>query len=115
MAKENTLINYVEFKAGDLEATKTFYSGAFGWTFTDYGPSYIAFSHSGLEGGFEKSQEKVVRGALVVLYHRDLLKIRERVIAHGGQILRDIFAFPGGKRFHFSDPSGNELAIWSEN
>ena len=112
---ERTLINYVEFKANDLEATKAFYSGSFGWTFMDYGPNYMAFSDSGLEGGFERTDEKVVPGALIVLHHRDLSGIKERIIAHGGQILRDIYAFPGGKRFHFSDPSGNELAVWSEN
>ena len=70
--RENSHINYVELKANDLEKTKQFYSEAFGWTFTDYGPTYIAFSDSGLEGGFEKTDSPVVNGALIVLYHEDL-------------------------------------------
>ena len=108
-------INYVEFKAKNIEAIKAFYSSAFGWTFTDYGPTYTAFSESGLAGGFEKSTGRVVNGALVVLYHSDLAMIKDKVIKSGGKIVKDIFSFPGGKRFHFSDPSGNELAIWSDN
>jgi len=114
MEEKNTPINYIEFKARDLPAIKDFYSRAFGWTFTDYGPSYTAFSNSGLEGGFERVQGEVSQGALVVLYHKDLSTIHDRVLACGGRIVREIFAFPGGKRFHFSDPSGNELAVWSE-
>ncbi len=107
-------INYVEFKANDLEKIKAFYSGSFGWTFTDYGPTYTAFAESGLEGGFELTDQKVINGALVVLYHKDLEEIKNKVLQCGGTITKDIFSFPGGKRFHFADPSGNELAIWSE-
>ena len=114
MNKTNTLINYIEFKAKDLEKIKTFYSQAFGWSFTDYGPTYVAFSESGLEGGFEKTEEKIVNGVLIVLYHKDLNKILDRIIAVGGKISKEIFSFPGGRRFHFMDPSGNELAVWSE-
>lgn len=111
---QNNLINYVEFKAQDLEAVKKFYSSAFGWKFTDYGPTYTAFNESGLEGGFEKSDQPIVNGALVVLYHSELEKVLETVKANGGTIVKDIFSFPGGRRFHFSDPAGNELAIWSD-
>lgn len=110
----NNHINYVEFKAKDLEAIKQFYSQALGWVFTDYGPTYIAFSESGLEGGFEKTEEAIVNGALVVLYHKNLEEIQKNIIAAGGKICLDTFSFPGGKRFHFLDPSGNELAVWSE-
>lgn len=109
-----THINYVEFKASNLEEIKAFYASAFGWKFTDYGPDYIAFSNSGLEGGFEKSDQAIVNGALVVLYQPQLENIRETVINLGGTISKDIFSFPGGRRFHFIDPAGNELAIWSE-
>ena len=78
MEMNNTiLINYVEFKAKDLEKTKAFYTGAFGWTFTDYGPDYTAFSESGLEGGFEKTEENIVNGALIVLYHENLEDIQK--------------------------------------
>lgn len=107
-------INYVEFKAKNLEGIKKFYRQAFGWKFTDYGPTYASFSESGLDGGFEKSEENIVNGALVVLYCQDLQKAKGKVVEAGGKITRDIFAFPGGRRFHFLDPSGNELAIWSE-
>jgi predicted enzyme related to lactoylglutathione lyase len=107
-------INYIEFKAKDLKRVKDFYSKVFGWKFTDYGPTYTAFSDSGVEGGFEQSDAEVVNGALVVLYHRDLDLIQRKVIKFGGSISKDIFSFPGGKRFHFIDPAGNELAVWSE-
>lgn len=111
---KNNHINYVEFKANDLQKTKDFYSATFGWSFTDYGPNYIAFSDSGLEGGFEKSEGNLVNGALIVLYHENLEQIKALVEQAGGTIVKDIFSFPGGKRLHFTDPSGNELAIWSD-
>lgn len=107
-------INYVEFKANDLDKVKAFYTNAFGWKFTDYGPDYTAFSESGLQGGFERSDEQIVRGALIILYHHHLEAILNTVKAAGGTIVQDIFAFPGGRRFHFADPAGNELAIWSD-
>lgn len=107
-------INYVEFKAADLEAIKSFYTQAFGWDFTDYGPEYTAFAESGIEGGFEKSYEIPLKGALVVLFHSNLEKIKDKVIDSCGSISKDIFSFPGGRRFHFVDPAGNELAIWSD-
>lgn len=106
-------INYIEFRAPDLEKTKEFYGEVFGWKFTDYGPDYVAFSESGLDGGFEKS-DQVLNGALVVLYHDKLESIKEKVEEAGGTISKDIFHFPGGRRFHFLDPAGNELGIWSE-
>ena len=106
-------INYVEFRAKDLKKIKEFYTKAFDWTFTDYGPSYIAFSESGIQGGFEKSETDIVNGALVVLYHKDLNLIKNKIIDSGGEISKDIFSFPGGHRLHFIDPSKNELAVWS--
>ena len=110
----NNHIDYIEFKANDLEAVKNFYTACFNWEFTDYGPDYTAFSASGLSGGFEKSDHPVVNGVLVVLYHEDLEEIGKTVVANGGTITVPVFSFPGGRRFHFTDPSGNELAIWSE-
>ena len=107
-------INYIEFKAKDLEKIKEFYTKSFSWTFTDYGPTYVAFSESGLEGGFEKTENEIVNGALVVLYHKDLDFIKNKIIEFGGKITKDIFSFPGGRRFHFIDPAGNELAVWSD-
>lgn len=111
---ENNHINYIEFKAKDLEKTKTFYNKTFGWTFTDYGPTYVSFSESGIMGGFEKNENAIINGALIVLYHKDLQFIKNKIIAFKGQISKDIFSFPGGHRFHFMDPSGNELAVWSD-
>lgn len=111
---ENNHINYVEFKAKDLEKIKRFYHRAFGWSFTDYGPAYTAFSGSGLDGGFEKTDETIVNGALVVLYHRDLNSTEAKIVEAGGKISKPVFSFPGGHRFHFTDPAGNELAVWSD-
>jgi len=107
-------IDYIEFKAADLQAIKKFYTAAFGWKFTDYGPTYTAFTESGLKGGFEKSDEKINNGALVILYHNKLEDLLTKVRNAGGTISKEIFDFPGGRRFHFMDPGGNELAVWSE-
>lgn len=107
-------INYVEFKAKDLEKIKKFYTSSFGWTFIDYGPTYVAFSESGLEGGFEKTEREIINGALVVLFHKNLDLIKNKIIETNGKISKDIFSFPGGRRFHFVDPAGNELAVWSD-
>ena len=111
---KNNEINYIEFKANDLERIKIFYSHLFGWKFTDYGPTYTAFEESGLSGGFEKTDEAIINGALVVLYHEDLEALKADIIDFGSEISQDIFSFPGGRRFHFKDPSGNELAVWSD-
>lgn len=107
-------INYVEFKAKDLEKIKQFYTASFEWIFTNYGPTYIAFSESGLQGGFEKTENEIVNGVLVILYHKNLDLIKSKIIESNGEISKDIFSFPGGRRFHFTDPAGNELAVWSD-
>lgn len=112
MEPTNNHINYVEFKAHDLDAIKIFYTKAFNWKFMDYGPNYTAFSASGLDGGFEKTDKPIQNGALVVLYHEDLERIKERVLKLGAELSVDTFSFPGGSRFQFLDPSGNELAVW---
>ncbi|GAA4234148.1 VOC family protein [Postechiella marina] len=113
MNTSNNHINYVEFKAKNLEDIKRFYSSCFNWVFTDYGPTYIAFAESGIEGGFEKTENPIVNGVLIVLYHENLDTIKNKIIAANGIISIDIFSFPGGRRFQFLDPSGNELAVWS--
>ena len=110
----NNHINYVELKAKNLEAVKEFYSKAFGWTFIDYGPDYTAFADTGLDGGFERSDAPVTNGALIILYHEDLEGKRDEIRSAKGKISKDIFSFPGGRRFHFIDPAGNELAVWSD-
>ncbi len=114
MKAKSNRINYIEFKANDLEKTKIFYNQCFGWKFKDYGPDYVSFSKSGLKGGFEKSDNEITNGTLVVLYHKNLDKIKTKIIEVGGKICKDTFSFPGGKRFQFLDPSGNELAVWSD-
>ncbi|WP_297691077.1 VOC family protein [uncultured Eudoraea sp.] len=114
MSTINNHISYIEFKAKDLEAVKTFYAAVFNWTFKDYGPTYASFSNSGLAGGFEQAEDAITNGALVVLYHEDLEQIKDKVIRFKGRISKEIFSFPGGSRFHFLDPSGNELAVWSD-
>ncbi|MDP2561761.1 VOC family protein [Psychrobium sp. 1_MG-2023] len=109
-------INYVEFPATNLAATKAFFSRIFAWEFEDYGPEYSAFSNAGLAGGFYLSSQKSTTGqgaALIVLITDNLEDSYEKVVAGGGHISKEIFSFPGGRRFHFIEPSGNEFAIWS--
>ena len=110
---ENQII-YIEFKTNNIEIIKKFYFNCFNWIFNDYGSIYTAFSESGLKGGFELTDKEIVNGALVVLYHNNLDVIKKKIIASGGKISKDIFSFPGGHRFHYIDPSGNELAVWSD-
>ena len=107
-------VDYVEFLSTDLEKTKAFYSAVFGWEFTDYGPTYVAFNDGRLDGGFSAATEVLPGGPLVVLFSTDIDDIEARITEHGGRIVRETFEFPGGRRFHFSDPSGNELAVWSD-
>ncbi len=110
-------LNYVEFPACDLAATKQFFQTVFGWSFSDYGPDYTAFAGQGLDGGFFTSsyRSRSNQGsALLVFYSQDLAATLRKVEAAGGEILQPIYAFPGGRRFHFAEPSGNEFAVWSE-
>ena len=114
-AEQDRRIDYVEFGATDIEATKRFYSAVFGWTFTDYGPDYTSFADGRLSGGFAKVGNVAGGGPLVVIYAADLEGLLASVKGAGGKITKDIFSFPGGRRFHFKDPSGNELAVWSDH
>lgn len=111
--REDGKIDYVELPGGDLVPLKRFYTQAFGWSFTDYGPDYAAMTE-GLDGGFNGDAANPTPKPLVVLYAHDIEAMEARVRAAGGAIVKPIFAFPGGRRFHFTDPSGNELAVWSE-
>lgn len=106
-------LDYLELPATDLPDTQAFYTAAFGWTFQGYGPTYAAFSE-GLDGGFDADADDRPGAPLPVLFATDLEAMAAKVEAAGGVIVRPIFAFPGGRRFHFRDPSGNELAVWSE-
>ena len=108
-------IDYIEFPAGDLAATKAFYIRVFGWKFTDYGPDYTSFEDGRIAGGFWKRNKVTAGGGpLVVIYAAGLARMEEIVRAEGGAIVKEIFSFPGGRRFQFTDPSGNELAVWSD-
>ena len=109
-------INYVEFPARDIKSTKKFFTKVFGWSFTDYGPDYTAFSNEGLDGGFFKSKlnSSTKNGsALIVFYSKELEQTQSKIENAGGLIIKPIFSFPGGRRFHFCDPNGNEYAVWS--
>ncbi|MGH1360395.1 MAG: VOC family protein [Burkholderiaceae bacterium] len=109
-------IDYVELPAKDLAAVKQFYSQVFGWVFEDFGEEYVAFSNAGLTGGFYKidlASDSDAGAALVILYAVNLEQTLARVQEYGGQIVKPVFEFPGGRRFHFKDPAGNELAVWS--
>lgn len=113
---EHGKLNYIEFPAVEMQATKDFFRAAFSWSFEDFGPDYTAFSDQGLDGGFYRSELKSSAengAALVIFYSNDLEGTLFNVTAAGGTISQPIFSFPGGRRFHFIEPSGNELAVWS--
>lgn len=113
-ADHDRRIDYIELPVLDVEAAKRFYSTVFGWSMTDYGPDYASFEDGRLAGGFPKAESVTPGGPLVVIYAVDLEQMEQSVTANGGTIVREIFDFPGGRRFHFRDPSGNELAVWSD-
>lgn len=107
-------IYYLEFQTPDLAKTKAFFSAVFGWNFRDYGPDYSDFGDENFSGGLTRSPHTsrvASGGALAVIYTQELEVMRDKVVAHGGAITQDIFAFPGGRRFHFTEPSGNELSV----
>lgn len=107
-------IDYIEFTVTDMDKAKRFYEAAFDWKFNDYGPEYAGIQKEGGEaGGLRLASEVVTGGPLVVLYSDDLDMTLSSVREAGGQITTEPFDFPGGRRFHFKDPSGNELAVYS--
>ena len=116
MTKPNS-VDLIELPAGDaaaVEAARAFYSSVFGWTFTSYGPTYVDTADGGTTFGINGIAEGRQAAPLAVLYVAGLEGTRDAVVAAGGRVLADIYAFPGGRRFHFVDPAGNELAAWSE-
>ena len=110
---QDSAINYIEFNVTDIARTKDFYGKAFGWTFTDYGPDYCEFNDGHMKGGFDATLPVTSGGPLVVLYGTDLNALSSRIEEAGGKITKPVFDFPGGRRFHFTDPEGYELAVWS--
>lgn len=110
-------LNYVEFPSSNISATKLFFEKAFAWQFQDYGPDYAAFANEGLDGGFFKADlasTTKTGAALLVFFSKDLEATQLKVIQAGGRMLKEIYDFPGGRRFHFCEPSGNEFAVWAE-
>ena len=105
-------IDYVELPGGKLDETRRFYGAAFGWRFVDYGPTYVAVEGAGVDAGFQADPAEATGKPLVILYAEDIEAMQAEVEAAGGRIVRPIFSFPGGRRFHFVDPAGNELAVW---
>jgi uncharacterized protein len=111
----NGRMDYIEFPAVDIARTKVFYGEVFGWKFTDYGPDYTSFEDGRLAGGFSKERQTTLGQPLIVIYAHDLEAAELAVQKAGAKISKEIFSFPGGRRFHFIDPNGNELAVWSES
>ncbi|MEM8645275.1 MAG: VOC family protein [Pseudomonadota bacterium] len=112
-ARRDRSINYIEFTVADIARAKRFYGEVFGWTFTDYGPDYCEFSDGEMTGGFDQTEPVRSGGPLVVLYGDDLEQLQQAIVAAGGEILKPVFSFPGGKRVHFADLDGYELAVWT--
>ena len=109
-------LDYVEFASTDPAASRAFFGQVFGWSFVDYGPDYTAFDDGRLQGGFFRGTPCTTDAgsALLVIYADDLAPMQAAVLAHGGRVIKPVFAFPGGSRFQFVEPGGNELAAWSE-
>lgn len=112
--KPENQIDYIELPVKDMAATKQFYGAVFGWKFEDYGPDYSSFFDGRLAGGFTIDRTSVTQGPLIVLYSSNLEAMQQKVETAGGKIVKPIFSFPGGRRFQFTDPSGNELSVWSD-
>ena len=117
MDKKTNTIDFLEFPAASVEAVakvKTFYSSVFGWSFKDWGAEYIDTSSSGLASGFNADPEHRPGKPLAVIYASDLAAACDAVVTAGGTLTKETCEFPGGQRFHFTDPAGNELALWSD-
>lgn len=108
-------ISYVELPSHDVAASKVFYGSLFGWTFHDFGPTYAAFSDAGVEGGFQGESTERTKAPLIVMETNDIEGMQDRLKKAGGTITAPIFLYPGGRRFHFTDPSGNELAVMQKD
>jgi len=116
MTHAHHAIDYIELMVTDLPAAKEFYSSAFGWAFNDYGGEYAGIRSpdgEGEVGGLNPARAPQRGGPLVLLYSDDLDATVSAVESAGGQILEGPYEFPGGRRFHFADPSGNELGVWA--
>ena len=107
-----TRLNYVELPATDIAKTKRFYEAAFGWSLTEFAPTYAGTTTGDVDIGLQADRAEAPKAPLPVVHVADLEAALKAVTTAGGVITKPIFAFPGGRRFHFRDPSGNELAVW---
>lgn len=116
MSDNHHHFNYIELPTTNMSDMKAFYTAVFGWDYVDYGPDYAAIIGAGIEGGFDANSDRTPSrdGGLIVIYSDDIAASLEAVTVAGGDISIPIFTFPGGKRFHFIGPSGNELAVWTK-
>ena len=113
--ENNHRLDYVEFATRDVAAAKNFYTAAFGWTFTDYGPDYTSFTDGRLAGGFFNAPDAPAKtNPMAVIFAVNLEDAEERVRKAGGKIVKPSFEFPGGRRFQFTDPTGLELSVWTD-
>ena len=116
-APKPNAVDYVEIPSKDVRKSKAFFEALVGWKFTEYGPDYFGFEDGRLSGGFytaDKVSSVAAGGALVIIYTEDLERSREEARKLGATITRDIFSFPGGRRFHFSEPGGSEFSFWTD-
>lgn len=107
---QNPPLDYLEFTSPQMEKTQAFFTDAFGWTYIDYGPNYKDIQGAGLSGSVERGE---LRAPLPVVRVDDLDAMLARVKAAGGVITKEIFEFPGGRRFQFTEPGGTEMAVWT--
>jgi predicted enzyme related to lactoylglutathione lyase len=117
MSKQNHGIDYIELPAAnteELRRTKKFYSTTFGWEYKDWGDEYSDTQNSGIGSGINAGSDHRPRAPMPTIYAEDLAATRSAVLSNAGKVTREIFEFPGGRRFHFIDPAGNELAVWSD-
>lgn len=115
--EKNEKIDYLEFQVEEIEKEKEFFENVFSWKFTDYGNDYSAFADAGIDGGIVRSKKRARSdegSVLIVFYSIELEKTRDKIADNGGKIIKPIFTFPGGRRFHFTSPGGNEFAVWSD-
>lgn len=114
---QHHMIDYLEFPCSNFQSTRQFFADVFGWTYVEYSPEYVAFENAGIDGGFFASNQSTDTdngSALIVFYSNNLEATLEKITQHGGKIKCEIFSFPGGRRFQFIEPSGNEFGVWSE-
>lgn len=114
---EHEKINYLEFPSQNLSASKAFFTKVFNWSFNDFGAEYSAFNGAGIDGGLFKAEQSASTdngSALIVFYSQNLEQTLDKVIAAEGRVVQQIFSFPGGRRFHFTEPGGSEFAVWSD-